>query len=323
MNDMSATQRDVSDSGADDSSLPFSVEPLDVRGRLARLGPAIDQILSKHAYPAPVARVVGEAAALTVLLGMALKYEGRFQLQTRSDGLVDMLVVDFDAPDRLRAFARYDREAMGSAGAMTSAQLLGKGHLAFTIEQGAETARYQGVVPLDGQGLEAAAHQYFQSSEQIPTLVRLAVGQNMTPEGTQWRAGGLMLQFLPSSSDRLRQQDLPPGDIPGGGTFDDPGEDDAWLEAKALAGTVEDHELLDPLLSGERLLYRLFHERGVKVFAAQPVHAQCRCSQERVETMLRSFSPQERADMVGDNGKIGVTCEFCSVQREFAADAFE
>ena len=323
MSDTDLQQRDVSDRGVDDSVLPYSVEPLDLRGRLARLGPAIDQILAQHAYPAPVARLVGEAAALTVLLGVALKQEGRFQLQTRSDGAVDMLVVDFDAPDRLRAFARFDAQAVAENGKASSAELLGRGHLAFTIEQGAETARYQGVVALEGQGLEAAAHQYFLSSEQIPTIVRLAVGQNVTPQGTQWRAGGLLVQFLPSSSERLRQRDLDPGDAPGGAGGEAAGEDDAWLEAKALAATVEDHELLDPLLSGERLLFRLFHERGVKVFAAQPVHAECRCSQERVETMLRQFSPKERADMVGENGKIGVTCEFCSVHREFEAGAFE
>ncbi len=316
-------ERHVSDRGMDDSVLPWSVELLDVRGRLARLGPAIDQILAQHAYPVPVARLVGEAAALTVLLGVALKQEGRFQLQTRSDGAVDLLVVDFDAPDRLRAFARFDAAAVAQSSKAGSAELLGRGHLAFTIEQGAETARYQGVVPLDGQGLEAAAHQYFLSSEQIPTIVRLAAGQNVTPEGTQWRAGGLLVQFLPSSSERVRQRDLHPGDVPEGAEGEAPGEEDAWLEAKALAATVEDHELLDPLLSGERLLFRLFHECGVKVFTPQPVHAQCRCSQERVESMLRQFSAQERADMVGENGRIGVTCEFCSVHREFEAGAFE
>ena len=323
MNDVSLQERDVSDAGLDDTSLPFSVETLDVRGRIARLGPAIDRILAQHAYPAPVARLVGEAAALTVLLGAALKQEGRFQLQTRGDGAVDLLVVDFDAPDRLRAFARFDAQAISADSQASSAQLLGHGHLAFTIEQGSQAARYQGVVPLEGQGLEAAAHQYFQSSEQIPTLVRLAVGQNITPEGTQWRAGGMMVQFLPSATERQRQIDLPPGDIPGGAEVALPGEDDAWLEAKALVGTVADHELVDPLLSGERLLFRLFHERGVKVFAAQKVRAECRCSQERVETMLRGFSPKERSDMVGDNGKIGVTCEFCSVLREFEPGEFE
>ncbi len=193
--------RFVSDAGADDVVIPFAVTPLDVRGRLVRLGPALDILLGNHGYPADVARAVGEAAALTALLGTALKFEGRFQLQTRTDGVIDMLVVDFDAPDRLRAFARFDAEkleAARAAGNATPAGLLGKGHLAFTIDQGADMSRYQGLVALEGQGLEAAAHEYFLRSEQIPTLVRLAVGEILGAGATgHWRAGGLIVQFLP------------------------------------------------------------------------------------------------------------------------------
>ena len=311
----------VSDAGRDDDVLPFAVEPLDVRGRVVRLGPAIDRILARHAYPEPVARVLGEAAALAALLGSSLKFEGRFQLQTRTDGVVDMLVVDFDAPDRLRAFARFDADKLAAAGRIGSCELLGAGHLALTIEQGADRSSYQGVVPLEGQGLEAAAHQYFRQSEQIPTLVRLAVAQNVTAGGgAVWRAGGLVVQFLPDSPERQRQADLDPGDAPRGSappTAPDFVEDDSWAEAKALAGTIEDHELVDPTLSSERLLYRLFHERGVKVYPPQTLRDACRCSRERVEAMLRGFSAQDRADMVGDDGRIGVTCEFCSTKRDF------
>ncbi len=321
--------RNVSDDTPDDTVLPFSVPALDVRGRIVRLGPAIDRILRRHAYPAAVAGLVAEAAALTVLLGSSLKFSGRFQLQTRTDGLVDMLVVDFDAPDRLRAFARFDTEQFGEgqpAVKLTGAELLGKGHLAFTIDQGANMAHYQGIVPLEGQGLEAAALHYFQQSEQIPTLVRLAFAQNVTGEGQAWRAGGLIVQFLPRSPERARQPDIHPGDAPEGAGDNEPSdisEDDAWLEAKALAATVADHELVDPTLSGERLLYRLFHERGVSVFDTQPVHDTCRCTQQRIETMLRQFSPQERHDMIGPDGKIGVTCEFCSEKRVFEPAYFD
>ena len=313
--------RPVSDFAHDDRILPFAVEPLDVRGRVVRLGPAVDHILTQHNYPPAVARLVGEAAALTVLLGSSLKMEGRFQLQTKSDGFIDMLVVDFDAPDRIRAFARYDEKRLAEA--PKGGDLLGRGHLAFTIDRGTETSRYQGIVALDGQGLEAAAHQYFRQSEQIPTLVRLAVAENVTGDGTAWRAGGLMVQFLPDSPERQRRVDLDPGDAPASYKRDDPEFDDAWSEARALAETIEDHELVDPTLSSERLLFRLFHERGVKVFQPQSVRDACRCSQERIEAMLRRFTPQERTDMIGDNGKIGVTCEFCSTLREFDPQAFD
>jgi len=311
----------VSDQGLDDAVLPFAVESLDLRGRVVRLGASVDHILVQHNYPPPVARLVGEALALTVLLGSSLKIEGRFQLQTRSDGAIDMLVVDFDAPDRLRAFARYDAEKL--ADAARGGELLGKGHLAFTIDQGTDASRYQGIVALQGQGLEEAAHQYFRQSEQIPTKVRLAVAQSVTGAGASWRAGGLMVQFLPSSQERRRQADLDPGNAPAGLVYEAPDEDDAWTEAKALAATIEDHELVDPTLSSERLLYRLFHEPGVKVFEPRMVRDSCRCSQDRIKAMLRRFTPAERADMIGDNGKIGVTCEFCSTYREFDPKDFD
>jgi molecular chaperone Hsp33 len=310
--------RAVSDAGQDDIVVPFLVEPLSTRGRVVRLGPAIDAILKRHAYPAPIARIVGEAAALTVLLGSALKIDGSFQLQTKTDGVLNMLIVDFDAPSNLRALARFDAARLAEIGdAGRSGDLLGVGHLAFTIDPGADMSRYQGVIALDGQGLEEAAHQYFQRSEQIPTLVRLAVGEVLTATGAHWRAGGLMAQFLPDSPERRRQADLDPGDAPPGAPRDMVVEDDRWTEAKALAVTTEDHELLDPTLSSERLLYRLFHERGVRVFEPGILRDVCRCSTERIDAMLHSFSAAERADMIGDDGMIGVTCEFCSTKRIF------
>ncbi len=310
--------------GRDDVVLPFSVEALDVRGRIVRLGAAIDQVLARHHYPASVTRLLGEAAALTVLLGSVLKTEGRFQLQTRTDGAVEMIVVDFDAPDKVRAFARFDADKVAAVAGRTDEHeaLIGKGHLAFTIEQGGSMSRYQGLVSLNGQRFEEAAHEYFRQSEQIPTLVRLAVAENLTSAGSNWRAGGLLVQFLPEAPERMRLGDLDPGDAPEGVVPQDVAEDDAWAEAKALASTVEDHELIDPTLSSERLLYRLFHERGVRVFEAQEVRDACRCSDERVRGMLRSFSVKERTDMVGDDGRIGVTCEFCSTHRDYDPSEF-
>jgi molecular chaperone Hsp33 len=310
--------RPVSDAGRDDIVLPFLVEPLSTRGRVVRLGPTIDAILKRHAYPEAIARLVGEAAALTVLLGSALKSEGSFQLQTKTDGVVSMLIVDFDAPTNLRALARFDAEKLSRAGAAArSGDLLGSGHLALTIDPGGDLSRHQGVIGLDGQGLEEAAHQYFLRSEQIPTLVRVAVGEIVTPAGARWRAGGLMAQFLPDSPQRRRRADLDPGDAPPGAPRDMVIDDDHWTEARILAQSTEDHELIDPTLSSERLLYRLFHERGVRVFEPGTLRDACRCSTGRIDAMLRSFTAAERADMVGDDGMIGVTCEFCSTKRVF------
>ena len=304
---------------ADDVVLPFAVEALDTRGRVVRLGRAIDTILSRHGYPDAVARALGEAAALTVLLGASLKFEGRFQLQTKSDGAIEMIVVDFDAPDRLRATARFDAGKIAALGpgARKTAELLGQGILAMTIDQGSERSRYQGVVALEGQGFEEAAHQYFRQSEQIPTRVRLAVAEEFSAGRRAWRAGGLMVQFLPASPERMRMADLPPGDAPEGAQIMEQQEDDAWVEAKLLLGTVEDHELIDPMVPAEELLYRLFHERGVRVFESSPVVEKCRCSREAVTGMLRNFSKSDRRDMVADDGSIVVTCEFCNTRYDF------
>ncbi len=310
----------------DDTILPFEVKALDLRGRIVRLGPAVDAILSGHDYPLPVAKLLGEAIVLTVMLGSALKFEGRFILQTQTDGPVRMLVVDFTSPSKVRACARFDAERVAvaiAADAAAPGQLLGKGHLAMTIDQGPDMSRYQGLVPLEGDDLEHAAHEYFLRSEQIPTRVRLAVAEEFrggeSGARRRWRAGGILLQFLPKSPERVRQADLDPGDAPAGAEPHVPPEDDAWVEGRSLVATVGDIELIDPALSSERLAYRLFHERGVHVFKAAPVHAQCSCSRQNVENMLRSFPPEDRDEMV-ENGRITVTCEFCSSTYEFTPD---
>ena len=302
----------------DDTILPFAVKALDLRGRIVRLGPAVDTILTRHDYPPPVAKLLGEAIVLTIMLGSSLKFEGRFILQTQTDGPVRMLVVDFTSPDKIRACARFDADRVAAAiaaGAAEPGKLLGHGHLAMTIDQGPEMSRYQGLVPLEGGDLERAAHEYFSRSEQIPTRVRLAVAEEFVAgeKGTHrhWRAGGILLQFLPNSPDRARQADLDPGDAPPGTMPHVLPEDDAWIEGRSLVETVRDIELLDPALSSERLAYRLFHEHGVRVFRAVAVDAQCSCSRDNVENMLKSFSQTDRDDMVED-GRITVTCEFCS-----------
>ncbi len=306
-----------------DRVLPFAVPGLDVRGRCVKLGPALDDILIRHNYPAPVAHLLAEAAALTVLLGTALKFEGRFQLQAKTDGAVDLVVVDFDTPDSFRAMARFDAGRLAAATDLLPAALLGTGLLALTVDQGSESSRYQGVVELAGEGLEAAAQQYFRQSEQIPTKVRLAAGQIIDRSGAHIRAGGLLVQFLPTSPERQRALDLPPGDAPEGSAILIDDEDDLWREARLLTQTVEDHELIDPTLSAERLVYRLFHERGAEGFAQTRLVENCRCSRERILGMLRRFSPEDWRDMKADDGRISISCEFCSRSYVFEPQALE
>src|SRR6476659_4185724 len=321
--DVAIPSRAPAEVSVDDTVQPFEVSALDLRGRVVRLGPAVDTILSGHDYPQPVAKLLGEAIVLGTLLGTALKFEGRFILQTKTDGPVGMLVVDFTTPDKVRACARFDKTRVAeaiAAGRSDAGSLLGRGHLAMTIDQGADMSRYQGLVALDGGTLEDAAHEYFHRSEQIPTRVRLAVAEELRAgEGgaSHWRAGGIMLQFLPKSPERARVADLHPGDAPEGTAPHAIKEDEAWVEGRALVSTVEDLELIDPALSSERLVYRLFHEPGVRVFRASEIRAECSCSRDNVEAMLKSFSQDDRDHMV-ENDKISVTCEFCSATYVFA-----
>jgi molecular chaperone Hsp33 len=310
--------REPAATSADDTILPFEVSALDLRGRVVRLGPTVDEILRRHAYPGPVAKLLGEAIVLTVLLGSVLKFDGRFILQTKSDGPVRMLVVDYTTADKVRALASFDKERVAAAIAerkTDAGTLLGHGHLAMTVDQGTEKSRYQGLVALEGKDLEHAAHEYFLRSEQIPTRVRLAVGEELsaTADGAhhRWRAGGILLQFVPKSPERARVPDLDPGDAPEGTAAHSLPEDDAWIEGRSMLATVEDVELLDSAVSAERLVYRLFHERGVRVFRSRTLSAQCSCSRPNVENMLKSFSQDDRDHMV-ENGKITVTCEFCN-----------
>ena len=321
--DIAIPSRAPAEVSADDTVQPFEVSALDLRGRVVRLGPAVDTILTGHDYPQPVAKLLGEAIVLGVLLGTALKFEGRFILQTKTDGPVRMLVVDFMTPDRVRACARFDKTAVAeaiAAGRTGAGALLGRGHLAMTIDQAGAKSRYQGLVALDGGTLEDAAHEYFLRSEQIPTRVRLAVAEEYLAASSgathRWRAGGMLLQFVPRAPERARVADLDPGDAPEGTVRHTVHEDDAWVEGRSLVETVEDIELIDPAVSSERLLYRLFHERGVRVFRSADLHAQCSCSRESVEAMLRSFPQTDRDEMV-ENGKISVTCEFCSATYVF------
>lgn len=309
--------RPVSDEVLDDTVVPFAVDALDVRGRVARLGESIGQILSNHDYPTPVARLVAEAAVLTVLLATSLKIEGRFQLQTRSDGAVGMIIVDFDAPDRLRALARFDAARIGQFDG--AEDLIGEGYLAVTVDQGSDMSRYQGIVTLQGQGLEGAAQQYFDQSIQIPTHVRLAAAESLSACGSKWRAGGIMTQFLPRAPMPLRHL----ARNPSGNGAEPFAANDGWAETEALLATIQDDELVDLGLSSERLLYRLFDELGVRVFTPQSIRAACRCSDERIRDMLERFTQSEREEMTGDDGMIGVTCEFCSTHRVFDPKEFD
>ena len=317
---------------ANDRALPFQIEALDVRGRVVTIGGLLDSILNRHDYPPPVSRLVGEAIVLASLLATSLKDTGRFILQVQGDGPVSMLVVDIRTPGQIRATANFDAEEISRLGlehkAVTSDMLLGTGSLAMTVEQGRSARRYQGFVPIEGETLEEAAHVYFRQSEQIPTRIRLAVAElfDRSPDGEsrrRWRAGGIIAQFLPDSEDRIRRRDLPGGDDPEGDmAVDDTPDDDAWVEAGVLIDTIEDHELTDPAIPAERLLLRLFHERGARVFEPVGLEDRCSCSRDRIITVLAEMDADEIAEATV-SGEISVRCEFCGSQYAFDPEALE
>ncbi len=305
----------------DDMVMPFRTEQSAARGRIVRLGAVVDAVLSGHGYPDCVSELLGEAVALTAMFGASLKFEGNFILQTETDGPVDLLVVDYRSPGELRGYARFDAdkvEALQRNGDVAPGALLGHGHMAMTIDQGPEADRYQGVVPVEGNDLSEAAHTYFRQSEQLPTFVRVAVARHYRPGdetegGWTWRAGGLMVQQV------TREGGLERVDDEGEGLL---GEDDEdWNRVRILAATVEDHELLDPMLAPERLLYRLFHEETVRAYRASQLKVYCRCSRDRIEKLLSRFAEDDLADMVED-GQIIVTCEFCNRRYSFDAEPF-
>jgi molecular chaperone Hsp33 len=309
------------ETNGDDLVLPFEIKPLGVRGRLVRLGAAVDDILHRHDYPPAVSALLAEAVALTAMLGAMLKFDGKFILQTKTDGPVDMIVADYVSPGRLRGYARFDAARVSALGSPSQAALLGTGYLAMTVDQGPDMERYQGIVPLQGSDdLTAAAHGYFEKSEQIPTRIRLAAGPLLQrgSRAESWRAGAIMVQHLPREGG---SSPLPShsGDAPEGLDLA-PQEHDDWVKARLLLDTVEDHELLDPQLSAEQLLYRLYHEDGVTAYPATPVARYCSCSEDSIARMLARFPVEDQADMV-ENGEIAVTCEFCSTTYRLAPGA--
>lgn len=281
----------------DDLVGAFQIEGEPVRGRLARLGPAIHEILSGHSYPEPVANLLGEACALAALVGSNLKFEGRLIVQAQGSGPVRYVVADYDTSGGLRGYCRFDPDEVAKASEgfqrPGARSLLGDGVFIMTVDQGADMDRYQGVTAIEGETLALCAEQYFAQSEQTPTRILLAVGQADQGEGPRWRAGGVLIQLIAEDAAR-------------GST------DEAWNRSQILFETIGEDELLDPTIPPNTLLWRLFHEDGVRVFDPKMLRAFCRCSQHRIETVLKSFPAEDRAGMVEDDGKIRVTCEYCS-----------
>jgi molecular chaperone Hsp33 len=320
---MSELSKDFSAIPAGDFVLPFDIwkkgdlaRPT-VRGRLVRLDLASARALSAHALPEAAARVVGESLALSVLLGTALKLDGRLTVQTKSDGPLDLVAADYYGADEgrqrgVRGFARLDETRFADLKAPDFRALVGKGSLAITIEPERGGKSYQGIVALSEEGIAASAETYFMQSEQLPTVLRLAAaplfraGEKMP----HWRAAGIMLQMTPEAAR--------PGAAP-----EEMQDNDDWRRLSLLMKTVEDLELLDTALAPDTVLWRLFHEDEVRVQPSLPVMFRCDCDPGRIVTVLKSYAPEDRAGLADPDGIIRARCEFCGTTHEIAPAALD
>lgn len=279
----------------------FVIENQPVHGRLVRLGDSLNAILKAHDYPPDVAQLLGEACLLAVLVGTSLKFEGRLILQAQGQGAVRYVVADYDTTGGVRGFCRFDAaevedlvvanaKSFSKLGAKT---LLGGGTFIMTLDPKETGERYQGITPIEGESLAHCAEQYFAQSEQIPTQVMLALSLTEGDDGPSWQGGGAMIQALAEDEARGETRE-------------------GFNHVRALFATLGEDELCDFDLSIDKLLFRLFHEDGVRLYAPTDIYKLCRCSQERVETLVRSFSDAERADMIEADGQVHITCEYCS-----------
>ena len=287
---------------ADNLLRPFQLERSALRGRVVRLGALVDRVLTRHDYPEPVGRMLGELFVLAATLAGGLKFNGTFSLQIQSDGPVSLMLADCTNEGAMRGYARYDDARLARISGTDVQALLGHGRLAFTVDQNQLGQAYQGIVELSGPTLTDCMQAYFRQSEQLKTGLKIAVDRIADADGTRWRAGGIMIQRL---ADEAR---------------DDSSEEQAledWRRTMLLLGTATAAELVDPHLAPERLLLHLFHEEGVRVFTPHGLRFGCRCSRERVETMLRRFPEHELDDMRDDDGDVVVTCQFCNIDFRF------
>lgn len=277
-----------------DTALGFSIPSRHARGRLARIGPVLEQVLSAHGYPPVIESLLAEALTLTALLGALLKGgNGQLTMQAQTGGgPVELLVCDY-RDGELRGYVRHDSEGIQALGVQPGLKaLFGEGYLAITFDQAASNERYQGIVPIEGEHLCAAVEHYFAQSEQVPSLIRFAMEGDV--------AGGLLLQHLPEGEEgreRLHvRQDHPD-----------------WEHVRILGETVEPAELANPELALEELLWRLFSEAGeIRAHDRIAISRGCRCSLEHIRAVLSRFSDEDRAEMKDPGGAITVDCAFCA-----------
>ncbi len=295
------------DNFSGDMIRPFQLESSNIRGRIVRFNQALDEIVTPHNYPDAVNTLLGETVTICALLSSLMKFEGIFTLQISGDGPVKMIVADMTSKGHIRGCATFKKDEIPHDDKVTfinqSTELLGKGYMAFTVDQGLKVERYQGIVELKGETLTDSIQHYFVQSEQIETGMVLAVGR---VEG-QWRASGIILQQMPQEGGFDENHSQVASQV----ASKSEEEEENWQRTMILLQSCKREELLSDDLNSHDILTRLFHEEGVRVFQPTHVDHKCRCSQERVQNVYDMLSEEEQQDVVVD-GKIEMTCDFCS-----------
>ena len=307
----------------DDTVLPFQLDASDIRGRVARLDGALQQVLSQHHYPSVIEALVAEAAVLTALIGQSIKLRWKLSLQIRGKGPARLIATDYygpeseGAPARIRAYASYDAERLDLDADPFSQ--IGEGYFAVMLDQGEGNVPYQGFTPIAGKSLSDCAETYFAQSEQLPTRFAVTFGKSQMPgEAEQWRGGGVMLQHMPKVAGTVAAES---GSGEGGllSHVDILAGDEAenWTRANLLLDTVEEMELIGPSVAPTDLLVRLFHEEGPRVFDAQPVHFGCSCSPDKVRSAMSIYSAKDIRHMTTPEGTVTADCQFCAAHYIF------
>lgn len=281
-----------------DNCLAFQLEGQDIKGRIIRLDKTVDRVLRKHKFPREISVELGSLMALTALLGSMMKFDGILTAQIKGDQRINMLVSDYATDGKgsgvVRGTAQFNTEPEGD--------IYGKGNLMITIDQGADTDRYQGIVELMDNDLVKSAEEYFRASEQLPSKIILACTQD---EAGHWKAGALLLQHLASNTEGMQER-----------VMEDERQKDDWQTASILLSSLKAEEFLDPELSLQQILLRLFHEKGIRAFSTTEMVNGCRCSDSKLRSVLSGFTPKELSE-IADDGVITMTCEFCKTHHKF------
>ncbi len=291
---------------------PFRLEKSNMRGRMVRLGSVLNEIMQQHDYPPPVTSLLSEVLTMCLLLSAMLKYDGIFSLQISGDGPIRTLVADVTSRGEVRAYAGFDTAAVKALAKRKKEDrggyyhLLGKGYMAFTVDQGSVESRYQGIVELQGESIVEAVQHYLTQSEQIKTYFKLAVH----PQDNYWCTGGIMLQQMPEDNAGKVEASVEM-------------VDEDWTRATMLLSTCKEGELLSPVLHSADVLYRLFHEEGVRIYSPTHIRFKCRCTRDRVKDIIRSIPQDEMQDVCKAEGNVAIKCEFCSENYTFNAEELD